>query len=134
MPNWHDAQNMVSLFDLSSFTGSVEITSTAPIVTLSLNFEAAPVSSSLPPGGTRCCRAVICQVKPGSSAGNLYHFLSVIWATTGRGLIPITGLMTGLARPAVLNKASFTPANCASDKGAEMDSEPQFTKGDRQGD
>ena len=41
---------MVDLFDLSSFTGSLEITSTEPIVTLSLNFEAAPVFSSLPPG------------------------------------------------------------------------------------
>ncbi len=50
-PNWHDAQNMSPLFDLSSFTGSLEVTSTEPIVSLSLNFEAAPVFSSLPPGG-----------------------------------------------------------------------------------
>ena len=50
LPNGHDAQNMVSLFGLSSFTGSLEITSTEPIVTLSLNFEADPVFSSLPPG------------------------------------------------------------------------------------
>ena len=49
-PNWHDAQNMPPLFDLSSFTGSLEVTSTEPIVSLSLNFEAAPVFSSLPPG------------------------------------------------------------------------------------
>ena len=49
-PNWHGAQNMPPLFDLSSFTGSLEITSTEPIVSLSLNFEAAPVFSSLPPG------------------------------------------------------------------------------------
>ena len=50
LPGGHDAQNMVSLFGLSSFTGSLEVTSTAPIVSLSLNFEAAPVFSSLPPG------------------------------------------------------------------------------------
>ena len=50
LPGGHDAQNMTLLFGLSSFTGSVEITSTEPIVTLSLNFEAAPVFSSLPPG------------------------------------------------------------------------------------
>ena len=50
LPNGHDAQNMAPLFDLSSFTGSLEITSTEPIVSLSLNFEAAPVFSSLPPG------------------------------------------------------------------------------------
>ena len=49
-PNGHDAQNMALLFGLPSFTGSLEITSTEPIVTLSLNFEAAPVFSSLPPG------------------------------------------------------------------------------------
>ena len=46
----HDAQSMASLFGLSSFTGSLEITSTEPIVTLSLNFEADPSFSSLPPG------------------------------------------------------------------------------------
>ena len=41
---------MAPLFGLPSFAGSIEITSTAPIVTLSLNAEADPVFSSLPPG------------------------------------------------------------------------------------
>ena len=41
---------MAELFGLTSFTGSIEVTSTEPIVSLSLNFEAAPVFSSLPPG------------------------------------------------------------------------------------
>ena len=50
LPNGHDAQNMAPLFGLSSFTGSIEVTSTEPIVSLSLNFEADPVFSSLPPG------------------------------------------------------------------------------------
>ena len=50
LTNGHDAQNMVSLFGLTSFTGSLEVTSTVPIVSLSLNFEADPVFSSLPPG------------------------------------------------------------------------------------
>ena len=50
LPAGHDAQNMVGLFGLSSFTGSLEITSTEPIVSLSLNNEADPVFSSLPPG------------------------------------------------------------------------------------
>ena len=49
-PGGHEAQNMVSLFGLSSFSGSLEVASTEPIVSLSLNFEAAPVFSSLPPG------------------------------------------------------------------------------------
>ena len=49
-PNGHDGQNMAPLFGLPSFTGSLEITSTKPIGSLSLNFEADPVFSSLPPG------------------------------------------------------------------------------------
>ena len=50
LPGGHGAPKYGGLFDLSSFTGSLEITSTEPIVTLSLNFEAAPVFSSLPSG------------------------------------------------------------------------------------
>ena len=50
LPGGHDAQNVSDLFGFSSFTGSLEVTSTEPIVSLSLNFEAAPVFSSLPPG------------------------------------------------------------------------------------
>ena len=49
-PAGHDAHGMAELFGLTSFTGSIEVTSTDPIVSLSLNFEAAPVFSSLPPG------------------------------------------------------------------------------------
>ena len=49
-PGGHDAHDMAELFGLSSFSGSIEVTSTEPIVSLSLNFEAAPVFSSLPPG------------------------------------------------------------------------------------
>ncbi|MCH8268166.1 MAG: hypothetical protein IH846_11660 [Acidobacteria bacterium] len=49
-PGGHDAQNMAPLFGLTNFTGSIEVTSTEPIVSLSLNFEADPVFSSLPPG------------------------------------------------------------------------------------
>ena len=50
LPNGHDAENMAPLFGLPSFTGWLEVTSTAPIVSLSLNNEADPVFSSLPPG------------------------------------------------------------------------------------
>ena len=50
LPGGHDAHGMAELFDLTSFTGSIEVTSTEPIVSLSLNFEADPVFSSLPPG------------------------------------------------------------------------------------
>ena len=50
LTNGHDAENMAPLFSLTSFSGSVEVTSTEPIVSLSLNFEADPVFSSLPPG------------------------------------------------------------------------------------
>ena len=51
-PRGHGAQNMVHLFGLTSFSGSIQVTSTEPIVSLSLNFEADPVFSSLPPGET----------------------------------------------------------------------------------
>ena len=50
LPGGHGSQNMVDLFGLTSFSGSLEVTSTEPIVSLSLNFEADPVFSSLPPG------------------------------------------------------------------------------------
>ena len=50
LPGGHGAKNMRPLFGLPSFTGSLEVTSTAPIVSLALNNEAAPVFSSLPPG------------------------------------------------------------------------------------
>ena len=49
-PGGHDAHGMAQLFGLTSFSGSLEIISTEPIVSLSLNFEAAPVFSTLPPG------------------------------------------------------------------------------------
>jgi hypothetical protein len=49
-PLAHGAANLGPLLGLQSFTGSVHITSTIPIISLSLNFEAFPVFSSLPPG------------------------------------------------------------------------------------
>ena len=52
LPGGHDAHGMAELFGLTSFTGSIEVTFTEPIVSLSLNFEADPVFSSLPPGET----------------------------------------------------------------------------------
>ena len=49
-PLQHSSANVEPLFGLSNFTGFVEITSTIPIISLSLNAEAFPVFSSLPPG------------------------------------------------------------------------------------
>jgi hypothetical protein len=49
-PLAHSAANLGPLLGLSGFTGFVKITSTIPIVSLSLNAEAFPVISSLPPG------------------------------------------------------------------------------------
>jgi uncharacterized repeat protein (TIGR03803 family) len=46
----HGAANIGPLLNLNGFTGSVQITATVPIVSLSLNAEAYPVFSSLPPG------------------------------------------------------------------------------------
>ena len=50
LPGGHDTPNMKDLFGLTSFIGSLEVTSTEPIVTLWLNAEADPVFSSSPPG------------------------------------------------------------------------------------
>ena len=49
-PLAHGAANLGPLLGLQSFTGFVEVTSTIPIISLSLNAEAFPVFSSLPPG------------------------------------------------------------------------------------
>jgi len=49
-PGAHTSANFAPLFGLNSFTGSVQITSTVPVISLSLNAEASPSISSLPPG------------------------------------------------------------------------------------
>jgi hypothetical protein len=50
-PNAHTAANLGNLISgLSGFSGSVQIISTVPVVSLSLNAEAFPAFSSLPPG------------------------------------------------------------------------------------
>lgn len=49
-PLAHGAANVGPLLGLSNFTGGIKITSTIPILSLSLNAEAFPVFSSLPPG------------------------------------------------------------------------------------
>jgi hypothetical protein len=49
-PLGHGSANVGPLLGLSSFTGFVKITSTIPIISVSLNAEAYPVFSSLPPG------------------------------------------------------------------------------------
>jgi hypothetical protein len=48
-PLAHGAANLIN-FGFSNFTGFVKITSTIPIISLSVNAEAFPVFSSLPPG------------------------------------------------------------------------------------
>ena len=72
----HGAHGMAELFDLTSFTGSIEITSTEPIVSLSLNFEADPVFSSLPPG----------EPDAAAQGSTTYHFTHLAvgagWQTT----------------------------------------------------
>ena len=76
MPGEHGAQNMAGLFGLPSFTGSLEITSTEPIVTLSINAEAAPIFSSLPPG----------ELDPSAQGATTYYFphlaVGASWQTT----------------------------------------------------
>lgn len=49
-PLAHGSANLGPLLGIQDFTGFVKITSTLPIISLSLNAEAFPVFSSLPPG------------------------------------------------------------------------------------
>jgi len=49
-PLAHGSSNVGTWLGQSSFTGFVKITSTIPVISLSLNAEAFPVFSSLPPG------------------------------------------------------------------------------------
>jgi hypothetical protein len=48
-PNQHGAANIGPMLGLGSFTGSVQIVATQPIIAVLLNAEAYPVFSSLPP-------------------------------------------------------------------------------------
>ena len=48
-PKEHKLGNIGPLAGLNSFTGSVQVTSTSPIVAVLVNAEAYPVFSSLPP-------------------------------------------------------------------------------------
>lgn len=70
-PNQHQAANLGPLLGLSRFTGSVQITSAVPIVSLSLNAEAftaaTPVFSSLPAGDLPDATAL--STTGGSSSG-----------------------------------------------------------------
>lgn len=74
-PLAHGSANLGPLLGLQSFTGMVEINSTIPIISLSLNAEAFPVISSLPPGdlpagfgGDTCTNAIF--------NGTYYYVLS----------------------------------------------------------
>ena len=58
-PLAHGAANLGPLLGLSNFTGFVKITSTIPIISLSLNAEAFPVFSSLPPGDLPASTALV---------------------------------------------------------------------------
>ena len=49
-PLAHGSANLGPLLGIQSFTGFVKITATLPIISISLNAEAFPVFSSLPPG------------------------------------------------------------------------------------
>jgi hypothetical protein len=77
-PNAHGAANIGPLLGLTSFTGSVQISSTVPIVSLSLNAEAFPVFSSLPPGdlptGTALAGHLTGSTAAASSPASTYYF------------------------------------------------------------
>jgi len=49
-PNAHGSDNVGHLLGVGNFKGSLRISSSVPIISLSLNYEAAPVFSALSPG------------------------------------------------------------------------------------
>jgi hypothetical protein len=61
-PMGHHSDNLGPLLGLTTFTGHVEIASTVPIATVSLNAESFPVISSLPPGDLQTVTASSAQV------------------------------------------------------------------------
>jgi hypothetical protein len=73
----HGAQNLGPLLGLGNFQGSITVASSTPIVSLSLNAEASPIISSLPPGEPD-------NSAPGSPA--TYYFAHIaaadVWRTT----------------------------------------------------
>ncbi len=58
-PLAHGAENLGPALGLNAFTGFVKITSSIPIVSLSLNAEVFPVFSSLPPGDLPSTTALV---------------------------------------------------------------------------
>jgi hypothetical protein len=73
----HGSQNLGPLLGLTSFQGSITIASAAPIISLSLNAEAAPIISSLPPGQPDGAPAI---------GPSVYYFAHIatanVWRTT----------------------------------------------------
>ena len=64
-PMQHSSANVGPLLGLSGFTGFLKITSTIPIISLSLNAEAFPVFSSLPPGDLPGSNTIV-TITPGT--------------------------------------------------------------------
>ena len=76
-PMTHGSQNLGPLFGLSTFQGSVTIAASTPIVSLSLNSDAAPIFSSLPSGEIHGTPA------PGPATYYFAHIAAAdVWRTT----------------------------------------------------
>ena len=74
-PMAHGSANVAPLLSLPRFTGFVEITSSIPIVSLSLNAESFPIFSSLPPGDLASGTPLVGIAPPGgSSSPHTYYF------------------------------------------------------------
>jgi hypothetical protein len=73
-PLQHSAANIGPLLGLTNFTGSVQITSNIPIISLSLNAEAFPVFSSLPPGDLPGGTPLTGSGNSGTTTPQTYYF------------------------------------------------------------
>jgi hypothetical protein len=73
-PLQHGAANIGPLLGLTNFTGSILITSNISIISLSLNAEAFPVFSSLPPGDLPGGTPLVGSANSGTPTPQAYYF------------------------------------------------------------
>jgi hypothetical protein len=78
-PLAHGASNVGSWLGQTTFNGFVAITSTSPIISLSLNAEAFPVFSSLPPGDLPSTTRLVGSA-PGPVSPQSYYFSDLAFA------------------------------------------------------
>jgi sugar lactone lactonase YvrE len=79
-PLAHGSSNVGTWLGQANFTGFVAITSTSPIISLSLNAEAYPIFSSLPPGDLPSTTKLVGSAPGGATSAQSYYFSDLAFA------------------------------------------------------